>query len=100
MEDVAKTNLLALEKGDNEAVNISTNKPTSINELVEIMNKIINTSLKPIYTEPRKGDIVHSYLDNKKALDVLGWRLEYNLEDGLRETIEYYRRKYVGLKLL
>lgn len=92
VKDVAKANLLALEKGDNEVVNISTNKPTSINELVEIMNKIMNISLEPIYTEPRKGDIVHSYLDNKKALDVLGWKPEYSLEDGLKETIEYYKR--------
>ncbi|WP_019907474.1 SDR family oxidoreductase [Thermoanaerobacter indiensis] len=93
VKDVAKANLLALEKGDNEVVNISTNKPTSINELVDLMNKIMNTSLMPIYAEPRKGDIMHSYLDNKKALDVLGWRPEYSLEDGLRETIEYYRVK-------
>ncbi|WP_240951524.1 hypothetical protein [Caldanaerobacter subterraneus] len=55
----------------------------------------MDTSLKPIYTEPRKGDIVHSYLDNKKALDVLGWRPEYSLEDGLKETIEYYKVRYV-----
>ena len=88
---MAKANFLALEMGDNEVVNISTNKPTSINALVEMMNKVMNTSLEPIYTEPRKGDIVHSYLDNKKALDVLGWKPEYSLEDGLRETIEYYK---------
>ncbi|KKC30221.1 GDP-mannose 4,6 dehydratase [Thermoanaerobacter thermohydrosulfuricus] len=86
VKDVAKANLLALEKGDNEVVNISTGKPTSINALVEMMNKIMDTSLKPIYTEPRKGDIVHSYLDNKKALDVLRWRPEYSLEEGLKET--------------
>jgi|GEM_PF-2622047 UDP-glucose 4-epimerase len=59
-----------------------------------MMNEIMNTSLEPIYAEPRKGDIVHSYLDNKKALAVLGWRPEYTLEEGLRETIEYYRIKY------
>nr|WP_044018586.1 hypothetical protein [Thermoanaerobacter italicus] len=92
---MAKANLPALERGDNEVVNISTGKPTSINELVNLMNKIMNTSLDPIYTEPRKRDIVYSYLDNKKALDVIGWRPEYSLEDGLRETIEYYRVKYV-----
>jgi len=67
VKDVAKANLLALERGDNEVVNIiNTNRPTNINELVEMMNKIMNTSLEPIYTEPRKRDIMHSYLDNKK----------------------------------
>ncbi|MEG6569730.1 SDR family oxidoreductase [Thermoanaerobacterium thermosaccharolyticum] len=96
VKDVAKANLLALEKGDNEIINISTNKATTINELVNIMNKIMNASLKPIYAVPRKGDIVHSYLDNKKAKDVLGWKPDYELEDGLKETVEYYRLKYAN----
>jgi UDP-glucose 4-epimerase len=47
-----------------------------------MMNEIMNTSLEPIYAEPRKGDIVHSYLDNKKALAVLGWRPEYTWKKG------------------
>ncbi|MDK2814139.1 MAG: UDP-glucose 4-epimerase [Thermoanaerobacter sp.] len=98
VKDVAKANLLALEKGDNEVVNISTGKPTSINELVEIMKKIMNTSSEPIYTEPQKGDIVHSYLDNKKALDVLGWRPEYSLEEGLKETIEWRNMQKMRLR--
>ncbi|MGF7396677.1 hypothetical protein EDC21_104184 [Thermohydrogenium kirishiense] len=42
------------------------NRSTTINELVEIMNKFMEEPLKPIYKEPRKGDILHSYLDNKK----------------------------------
>ncbi|SNX52904.1 SDR family oxidoreductase [Thermoanaerobacterium sp. RBIITD] len=95
VKDVAKANLLALKKGDNEIINISTNKAITINELVDIMNEIMGTYLKPIYTNSRKGDIVHSYLDNKKALEVLGWEPEYQLEQGLKETIEYYKEKYI-----
>ncbi|AFK85625.1 MULTISPECIES: SDR family oxidoreductase [Thermoanaerobacterium] len=96
VKDVAKANLLALEKGDNEIINISTNRSTTINELVEIMNKFMEKPLKPIYKEPRKGDILHSYLDNKKAKDVLRWKPDYSLEDGLKETIKYYRLKYAS----
>jgi len=36
------------------------------------MNKIMNTSLKPIYAKPCKRNIVHIYIDNKKALEALG----------------------------
>ncbi|WP_434643734.1 SDR family oxidoreductase [Thermoanaerobacterium thermosaccharolyticum] len=96
VKDVAKANILALEKGDNEIINISTNRSTTINELVEIMNKLMEEPLEPIHKEPRRGDILHSYLDNKKAKDVLGWKPDYELEDGLKETIEYYRLKYAN----
>lgn len=37
---------------------------------------------------------MHSYLDNEKALKVLGWKSEYSLAEGLRETIECYRVRY------
>jgi UDP-glucose 4-epimerase len=72
------------------------NRSTTINELVEIMNKFMEEPLKPIYKKPRKGDILHSYLDNKKAKEVLGWVPDYSLEDGPKETIEYYRLKYAS----
>jgi UDP-glucose 4-epimerase len=96
VKDIAKANILALEKGDNEIINISTNKVTTINELVDKMNKFMEEPQKPIYKEPRKGDILNSYLDNKKALEVLGWEPEYQLEQGLKETIEYYKIKYAN----
>ncbi|MGJ7045774.1 SDR family oxidoreductase [Thermoanaerobacterium thermosulfurigenes] len=96
VKDVAMANLLALEKGDNEIMNISTNKATTINELVDVMSKIIGTHLKPIYASQRKGDILHSYLDNQKAKELLEWIPDYTLEDGLIETIEYYRLKYTN----
>ncbi len=63
------------------------------------MNKFMEEPLKPMYKEPRKGDILHSYLDNKKANDVLGWKPDYELVDGLKETVEYYRLKYASDEL-
>jgi len=90
VKDVAKANLLAIEKGDNEIINISTNKAITINELVDMMNEIMGTYLKPVYTNLRKGDIVHSYLDNKKALSILGWKPQYSLKEGLKETFESF----------
>nr|WP_311062369.1 hypothetical protein [Thermoanaerobacterium sp. CMT5567-10] len=59
---MAKANLLALEKGDDEIINISTNRSTTINELVEIMNKFMEEPQKPIYKEPRKQEKAIYYI--------------------------------------
>lgn len=42
---------------------------------------------KPIYAEPRKGDIKHSYADILKA-EVLGFKPRVSLEEGVRKLME------------
>lgn len=91
VSDIADANIAALSNGNNTIFNISCNKQTSINKLVEVMNKIANTNLEPIYKEVRSGDIVHSYLDNDKAIESLDWRPKFTLNEGLDRTIKYYR---------
>jgi UDP-glucose 4-epimerase len=91
VKDVAAANLAALDKEDNEICNISCNTQTTVNELLRTMNDIMHKDVKPTHQPPRLGDIVHSYLDNTKAKAYLGWAPEYDLQQGLTETIEYYK---------
>ena len=90
VNDIVNANLKALEKGDNQLVNISCNTQNTVNDIYQIINDLLHTQLEPIYKEERKGDIRHSYLDNTKALKVLNWEPEYNLREGLKLTIDYY----------
>jgi nucleoside-diphosphate-sugar epimerase len=47
--------------------------------------------VKPVYTEPRAGDVRHSLADISKARKILGWKPRYSLEEGLERTISYFR---------
>jgi len=98
VEDVAEANLKAVE-GDSKGVyNISTNKQTSVNQLVELLKGIIKTDVEPVYKAPRAGDIRHSFLDNTKAVKELKWKPRTTLYEGLCRTVEYYRsRKVFGV---
>lgn len=98
VSDVAEANLAALFHGDNETFNISCNQRTSINQLISLMNSLTGQSLSPIYKESRNGDIKHSCLDNKKAVNNLAWAPKYSLEEGLRKTINYYKNSYLTLE--
>lgn len=88
--DIAGANLAALTKGDNEIVNVSNCKKTTVNELVDVMS---GGKVKAEYREERKGDILHSYLDNTKLKTVLGYEPKYSLEEGVKLTMDYYREK-------
>lgn len=96
VDDIARANLLAIEEGSGEIINISCNVQTSVNELVEIMKDLVDSSVEADYQDARKGDIRDSYLDNSKARDVLSWAPKYDLKSGLAETFNYYKELYLA----
>lgn len=93
VEDIVSANLIASEKPINTVVNISTNTKISLNELINVAEGVINSKIETKYAEERSGDIKHSYLNNKKANEQLGWYPAFTLEQGLLKTIEYYKNK-------
>jgi UDP-glucose 4-epimerase len=92
VKDVVSACLLAMEKRHEqcEAVNIGTGKPTSINELANILMKLSGqTDLKPIYRAPREGDIRNSYADISKAQKMLNFEPKIGLEEGLESLVKH-----------
>lgn len=91
VKDVAAATMAALRAGDGGAFNVSTGAGLSVNALFRELKKITGSLLEPVYQPPRPGDITHSYLSNESTCVSLGWRPRYSLEEGLRETVEFYR---------
>lgn len=94
VDDIARANLLAVTDGDNEIINISCNTRTSVEELYNTMKALADSQLQPEYKAARAGDILHSALDNTKASQLLNWEPVFQLEQGLKETLEYYKLRY------
>ena len=93
IKDVVEANMLALskEKAAGEVFNISTGLTTTLNRLVVTIQKIMKkTDVEPVHTEPRSGDIMHSYGDITKASKALGFEPMVQLEKGLTELIKCY----------
>ncbi|SDJ77328.1 NAD-dependent epimerase/dehydratase family protein [Sediminibacillus albus] len=88
VKDVAAAILAAIRRGDQQTLNIGTNLPTNLNQLAAQLNSLLGTELMPEYLTDRSGDIKESYLENKKALRELDWKVRYPLTKGLKETIE------------
>lgn len=93
VEDVAYANLCAIASGDGEILNIGTNQPCSLHDLLALFREIFGGQIKPQYTDERPGDIRHSYLNNEKARLLLGWKPKTSLEQGLRITLHYYQER-------
>jgi nucleoside-diphosphate-sugar epimerase len=93
VRDVVQANLLATEKNEanGRVFNIGTGKTTSILELARTLNRIRGTSLEPIFEPGRSGEIQFSCADISAAKQVLGFSPKVSLEEGLRETLDFYR---------
>ncbi|MHA1713634.1 MAG: SDR family oxidoreductase [Candidatus Ranarchaeia archaeon] len=94
VKDVVQANILALcsDKGAGDVFNIASGTPTSINQLYQLVSKIIGLDQPVNYRKARKGDIRHSFADVNQAKRVLNWTPFFSLRNGLKETVEWYRQ--------
>jgi len=75
-----------------EAFNFGNEQPLSVLEVVDAILKLMGkTSLQPTVLNQASNEIREQYLDCSKARRLMEWRPEYGLEDGLSETIDWYR---------
>lgn len=74
-----------------EAFNFSNEAQLTVLELVERIAALVGTEVDPIILGGGSGEIQRQYLSAAKARKVLGWGPAYTLEQGLAETIPWYR---------
>ena len=75
-----------------EAFNFSNELQITVLELVQkILALMDKKDLEPIILNQAKNEIKHQYLSAKKAREMLNWFPKYSLEEGLKETIEWYQ---------
>jgi len=93
VENVVNANLLACKEGlediSGEVFNIACGKRVTVNELVESINEILGTDIKPVYAEPRRGDVKHSLANIGKAQQFLGYEVKVEFFEGLKNIITY-----------
>jgi UDP-glucose 4-epimerase len=88
--DVARATVAAAER-DGGVFNVGTGRETSVVELLGVCQQIAGTSFEPEFAPARPGELQRAVVDPSRAVDELGWRPEHSLEDGLRETWEFFK---------
>ena len=75
-----------------EAFNFGTNKPISVLNLYKKIIKLMGKKAEAKILGEAKNEIDKQYLDSSKAKKILNWESKYNLDSGLRETIDWYKK--------
>jgi len=94
--DVVAANVLALERGAGEVLNIGTGVQTTDQEVYDAVAAAVGFAEPPIYGEERAGDVRNSCIDAARAREVLGWAPTVEFREGVRRTVQYQREHEVG----
>lgn len=82
--------------GSAQRFNIGTGIETSDRQLHTAVAKAVGGPDDPEFHPDRLGDLQRSCLDIGLAARVLGWRPQVELEEGVRRTVEFFRRAHTG----
>ena len=93
VRDVVRANLIASEHwyAAGKIFNICTGVETRILDLLDVMYELLPNAPSHEFAEPRPGDIYRSVGSPQKAADVIGFRAQVSLVDGLKEVIDAMR---------
>lgn len=92
VRDVVRANVMAAESKETGVFNIGSGEAMTINELGAAVISLCGKDAELVHAEPREGDIMHSRASIEKA-KMINYKPEYRLEEGLKETIEWYEDK-------
>jgi len=91
--DVARVNVLALEHTCTGPVNIGTGLETDVNTLARLILDATGRRSEVRHGPTKQGEQRRSVVDSRRAAEVLGWRPEVSLADGLGRTVEWFRQR-------
>lgn len=95
VSNVVEANLRAAESSEavGRVINIANGARVTLNELLEVLKNLTGQhEIQAEYFDPRKGDVRDSLADISRARSLLGYQPRVEMEEGLRLTIDWWKR--------
>ena len=91
IHDVVRANLIAAQHPNaaGKIFNVCTGLETRLLDLLDVLYQLFPDAPKPEFAATRAGDIYRSVGSPQKAVDVMGFRAQVSLVDGLKETVDW-----------
>jgi UDP-N-acetylglucosamine 4-epimerase len=77
-------------------INVAAAGRISLKQLFEAVRREVGSTLAPIYSDPRAGDVRDSQADISKARRLLGYTPAVGFDEGLRLTVAWYRESMMA----
>lgn len=98
IENAVEANLLALhapaEKVAGRVFNVACGERHTLNKTYDVLARLLDFNQPPQYGPPRAGDVRDSLADITAAREAFGYEPKIGFEEGMRRTVEWYRKEY------
>lgn len=97
IDNVVQANIKALFANDSvngQVFNIAAGGRTTVNDLFEMLAKLADSSIKPVYKPSRPGDVKDSNASVEKAKEHFGYSPEVEFRKGIEETWSWYKANW------
>jgi len=102
VHDIVQANLLAMENSgaDGKAVNIGSGQPAAISEVAAELERALGVNVPlEITGQYRAGDIRHCFSDISTAKELLGYRPQVRLREGIDELVAWLKSQQASDKV-
>jgi UDP-glucose 4-epimerase len=100
IDNAVEANLLALaaakEKVAGRVFNVACGERHTLNETYKVLQRLMGFDRPAKYGPPRAGDVRDSHADISAAKKAMGYDPKVGFEEGLRRTVEWYRKEFAG----
>lgn len=98
--DLARAHVIAVERFDQiaterdpyQVINLGTGSGVTVRELIAAFEAVTGETLPVVEVDRRPGDQAGAYAIVGRAGDLLGWRAERSIEDGVRDALAWARK--------
>jgi UDP-glucose 4-epimerase len=93
--DIARANLLALDRAGGTIMNAGSGIGTSVNQIYDVLQEVLAFPHPADYGPAKRGEVYRIFLNSTMANEQLYWRPDVSLRDGLLQTVHFLRSAFV-----
>ncbi len=98
IEDIADGTVKALKRVGYEIINLGSDSPHELMEAIHLIEKFVGKKANIEFKEFHKADLKATWADISKARKLLGWEPKVSLEEGLENTVKWFRDNWEWLR--
>lgn len=98
IDDIAAGTVLALGLSGYEIINLGSNSPCSLKDLISLIEELVGKKADITYQTFDKTDMLSTWASIDKARELLGWQPKVGLKEGLKKTVSWFKENWEWVK--
>jgi UDP-glucose 4-epimerase len=79
-------------KAKGQIINVGSDKAVSIEKACSLLLGVMGSEFKPVFQDPRPGEVKHAYCTVQKSIDLLGYQTRHDLKEGLTKMVAWAKQ--------